>query len=220
MSTRVSVDRQSRSITTSGLAAKGQPDFRLAVDSDELLVYAEEFSHRLINYVLRSEKRILSGQTVTHGYWTVQFLAGTDGLLEAWEFTSESQCQQVRPGIEFTLKCWQGQHDLCTAVGAAFGPPHASHTVYVSEGVYEGVLPLEGVRYPAHPPDAGWFLTTDQYNGDFRSLKRVHLFHLTEARPELIPLVGLPAGYRFTLKDEDCDCDVWFDPEAAKRPRA
>lgn len=46
---------------------------------------------------------------------------------------------------------------------------------------------------------SGWWLTTDDHNGDTASLKTVHFSHIKEKRPELAVYMALPAGYRFTL---------------------
>ena len=59
---------------------------------------------------------------------------------------------------------------------------------------------------------AGWYVTTPRFNGDSKTLKVEHLYHLTAARPELARFVALPPGYRFDTTSGE---DVWFDAEVA-----
>jgi len=62
----------------------------------------------------------------------------------------------------------------------------------------------------------GWWLTTNRFDGDTKSLKTMHACHLTAARPDLAHLVALPYGFRFDLSHAE---DVWFDENvAAEKP--
>ena len=72
--------------------------------------------------------------------------------------------------------------------------------------------PTEGVRYPSPEHMSGWWLTTDLYDGDVRSLRVEHLYHVTAARPDLLPFLALPFGYRFALGGQQ---RIWFDDAAA-----
>ena len=75
----------------------------------------------------------------------------------------------------------------------------ASQMVVISKGIYEGVVPVEGVRYASPKHMSGWWLTTDEYDGDINSLNTVHFKHVVEHRPELAIYMALPVGYRFLL---------------------
>ncbi|MBF7074579.1 hypothetical protein ISG33_14330 [Glaciecola sp. MH2013] len=43
--------------------------------------------------------------------------------------------------------------------------------VVISDGIYENNGPVEGVRYPSPEHMSGWWLTTELYNGDIKTLK-------------------------------------------------
>lgn len=60
---------------------------------------------------------------------------------------------------------------------------------------------------------SGWWFTTDLYDGNIRSLKTTHMYHVSVARPDVAPYVSLHFGYRFDLDEQD---DVWFDEQAAR----
>jgi hypothetical protein len=71
---------------------------------------------------------------------------------------------------------------------------------------------VEGVRYPSPEHMSGWWITTDRYDGDIKSLTLHHLHHLVQWRPDIAPYLALPFGYRFALRDGE---HVWFDEVAA-----
>ena len=85
--------------------------------------------------------------------------------------------------------------------------------IVISKGIYEGVVPVEVVRYASPKHMSGWWLTTDDYNGDTNSLVTVHYKHILDKRPELAIYMALPVGYRFLLGGESEH--VWFDEDVA-----
>ena len=103
----------------------------------------------------------------------------------------------------------QTQKACCSHYKTDFSPVKSEQMVVISDGVYEGIVPIEGVRYPSPSHMSGWWLTTDEFDGDVNSLKTVHYSHVVERRPEVAIYMALPFGYRFQLGGEK-DC-VWFD---------
>jgi len=55
---------------------------------------------------------------------------------------------------------------------------------------------------------SGWWITTDLYNGDIKTLRREHTYHVTAARPDLAKYLALPEGFRFNLSVAE---EVWLD---------
>lgn len=107
----------------------------------------------------------------------------------------------------------QTQRKCCEHYSAQFTPVNLDQLVVISEGVYEGDKPIEGVRYPSPEHMSGWWLTTDKYDGNTNSLKTVHYTHIIEERPEVAIYLALPSGYRFQLGGDDER--VWFDEDVA-----
>ena len=105
------------------------------------------------------------------------------------------------------------QKECCNQYGAQFQAVEQTQLVTISKGIYEGVTPVEGVRYPSPEHMSGWWLTTDEYDGNIESLITVHYQHIIENRPELAQYMALPFGYRFNLGGESEH--VWFDQEVA-----
>lgn len=106
-------------------------------------------------------------------------------------------------------------HRLISAPQELSGPgnehlPKPDQLVVISDGVYEGDV-VEGVRYPSPVHMSGWWLTTDRYDGDVKSLRTVHFYHIAEFRPDLSDFLKLPCGYRFFSGNGD----TWFDQQVA-----
>ncbi len=105
------------------------------------------------------------------------------------------------------------QIKCCSHYDANYTPVKPDQLVVISDGICEGVNPVEGVRYPSPEHMSGWWLTTDDYNGDVDSLQKVHFHHIEEKRPDLALYMSLPFGYRFFLGGNDDS--VWYDEAVA-----
>ncbi|NOH26381.1 immunity protein Imm33 domain-containing protein [Vibrio europaeus] len=105
------------------------------------------------------------------------------------------------------------QKDCCKHYQTTYSPIEPAQLVTISKGIYEGVTPVEGVRYPSPSHMSGWWLTTDEYDGNISSMVTVHFEHIMEKRPELAIYMALPFGYRFYLGSESEH--VWFDEDVA-----
>jgi len=196
-------------IRTVGLPSIGQAELRAEVRDPDLLGEAEEFLNYVSHYVTTSGKRIGPGETIAYGYWLVKFQAAGQNLLETWEYKPDAS--DFVQGANLTLRYWRDQHIVCKLHDAEFKPPRPDKLTVISAGVLEGA-PAEGVRYPSPDHMSGWWITTDQYNGDIKTLKHQHTYHVTAARPELAKYLALPDGFRFNLSGTE---DVWLDDKVA-----
>lgn len=110
-------------------------------------------------------------------------------------------------------KIQQEQMRCCEHYKANFLGATDNQLVVVSSGVLSPSKEVEGVRYPSPSHMSGWWLTTDEYDGDVNSLQTLHFQHIREKRPDLAIYMGLPFGYRFLLGG--VDEHVWYDEVAA-----
>jgi hypothetical protein len=127
--------------------------------------------------------------------------------LDIWEYDSTGST--FVDGAQLALTFWRDQHRVCGHVGASFTPPKADQLVAVARSVFEG-HPVKGVRYPSPEHMSGWWLVTDQGDGNAGSLLKEHLYHLTSRRPDLARYLALPFGFRFDLSNGE---NFWFDAE-------
>jgi len=75
------------------------------------------------------------------------------------------------------------------------------------EGLPEGTNETvpQPFRYDAPAHMSGWYLTTEDYNGDIETMKVEHLYHVTASRPETARYIALPPGSWFTLWEDGDD---------------
>lgn len=145
------------------------------------------------------------------GYWVLQFRRSPVGL-EVWEF--DQDCRDFVPGATRALTYHRQQQQTCARFGAAFSPSAALQLAAVSDGVHEGD-PVAGVRYPPKDDDdSGWCLSTNRFDGTLDTVRREHLFHVTNDRLDVVPYLALPPGYRFVYSE--VGIEVEFDARAAR----
>ena len=102
------------------------------------------------------------------------------------------------------------QHAVCDRFGATCAPCDPSEKVGISNTALQGELPLNGLRHPPDGGTCGWYIwggTELRDTPDF--FKPIHVRHLAELRPEVLPYLSLPPGWRFLIAPDYED--VWFD---------
>jgi hypothetical protein len=70
--------------------------------------------------------------------------------------------------------------------------------------------PLNGLRHPPEKETCGWYLWRGEQlpqTDDF--FLPLHVAHLADWAPDVLPLLALPPGWRFLLAPEHED--VWYD---------
>ena len=200
------------SFRTEGLRSLGQRELVVLVHDVELKPNVEDFVFFVCNYI-RQGNRIDHGETMAYGYWLTKFQERDRDTLETWEYNA--QATDFVQGASLTLRYWRDQHVICEKHNAVFQPPRPDRLTLVSKGVLEG-LPVQGVRYPSPEHMSGWWITTDQYDGNIKSLKHEHTYHITAARPDLAKYLALSEGFRFDLSVTE---DIWLDEKVASSER-
>lgn len=71
------------------------------------------------------------------------------------------------------------------------------------------VLPINGLRHPRDGGTCGWYLWRGEFSSDPDSWSPLHVCHLIDQLPEVLPYLGLPPGWRFLLASGYED--TWFD---------
>jgi hypothetical protein len=205
------LDREALLVTTKGAEEYGLYNLRVAAPSETLFPLVQAVLKYIFDYQINCKAKILPDQTMNLDYWLIKFIE-TDGFLDLWEY-NETGTEFV-PGIELTLRYWISQTEMCRRVQANYNPPIAGKYVVVTDGVFEGKVPVIGMRYPAPDHMTGWWFCTGEKRVDEFSLnewKVYHAYHLTSARPELAAFLALPAGYRIHVMDRD-QYHIEFDP--------
>jgi hypothetical protein len=211
---RVRYKQDDLRVSTDGLLRQGQAELTIAVSSPDLMPDADFFLRFVVNYLNEAGARITAGQTLVYGYWLVKFQPFPNGSLDVWEYNA--QATEFVPRGDLALNYWRRQRGICESAQADFMPPSPENLTSVSAGVMEG-RPVEGVRYHSGEPMSGWIIVTDEYDGNIKSLRNEHTYHITAARPDLAKFLALPCGFRFSQPNGE---SVWWDKEVANQPPA
>ncbi|KPH15248.1 hypothetical protein AMQ68_00650 [Chryseobacterium sp. ERMR1:04] len=93
---------------------------------------------------------------------------------------------------------------MCAEYGLIPLFPNFSQMIVISKGVYEG-KDIEAIRYDSPEHMSGWWLITDDYDDDIKSLMTVHFYHVAFKRPDILKYLALPFGYRFLMENNEIE---------------
>jgi len=209
----IAIETENGIASTKGLQGLGYSEFEVPIAGNRFKSEVIDLLEYLANYVLENQVHIKSGETIPYGYWLLKLKDKGSGVLEVWEYNDEAT--EFIVGANLTLKYFSEQSGICKKYKSIFSPPRPDKKVAISDGVLEGDA-VEGVRYHAPNHMSGWYITTDKYNGDFKTLEVINAYQLTSVRPDLAAFLALTQGFRF-CKDK-YSSSAWFDKEAYAQP--
>jgi hypothetical protein len=116
-----------------------------------------------------------------------------------------------RPPDHLTPQIDQAQRVVCSRFGVLPDPADPSSKVGIALQT-RGQEPLNGSRKSPEGGTCGWYLWWgDTLNEDPDFFKPLHVAHLEEYCPIIVPYLALPPGWRVQLAPGHED--VWFDEE-------
>lgn len=110
-------------------------------------------------------------------------------------------------------------HDLVSReparIAAIYGSqlvmPAPTDKVGAADNVRKGIWPVNGLRHQPEGGTCGWYLWAgEELSPDPDFFVPVHVAHLSEWCPAVLPYLGLAPGWRFLIAPGYED--VWFDP--------
>jgi hypothetical protein len=102
------------------------------------------------------------------------------------------------------------QLEVCRRYGVVPVPAPGDMKVGILENVRDGLRPLNGLRHPPTGDTTGWFIWAGEELSDAPDFFRpLHVDHLVDWCPEVIPYLELPPGWRFLLAPGVVD--IWLD---------
>lgn len=108
------------------------------------------------------------------------------------------------------------QQETCRKHNARCVPSPAHLKVGIAENVKERLYPVNGLRIPPEGDTTGWYIWAGQGepSTDPNFFKPLHVAHVKDWCPDVIPYLGLPPGWRFLIAPGYED--VWFDEKLLK----
>jgi len=103
------------------------------------------------------------------------------------------------------------QHELCRRFGVEPVAASPDLKAGVARNVFGSLCPINGLRHPPEGDTTGWFIWAgEQLSDDPGFFEPVHVGHLAELCPKVVPYLALPPGWRFLIAPGNED--VWEDP--------
>lgn len=102
----------------------------------------------------------------------------------------------------------QKQQAICTKFHSQFSPLADDAMVAVAIQTL-GQMPINGLRYPLQQRDnVGWFIYCGEYSDDDDFFKPMHISHLYQLLPQVLPYLALAENFAFVIDDTDYE-DVY-----------
>lgn len=102
------------------------------------------------------------------------------------------------------------QREVCRRHGAGFVESPHHFKVGIARNVRDGLMPIHGLRHPVEGDTAGWYIWAgEELSSAPDFFVPLHVEHLAEWCPAVLPYLGLPPGWRFLLAGGHED--VWED---------
>jgi len=193
----ISIRSDDKNLFTEGLLFIIGKELRLQMGSQKNEDYLGVIKY-LISYCVDSNPVITDNQNIGYYSWLLQFRLDEDNFYDLYEANSDGS--DFNKGCDTAISVVRQQSEICWQQHLIPLFPNFNQSVVISDGVYEG-KDIEGIRYDSPQDESGWYLITDDYNDDIKSLKMVHFYHIAFARPDILKYLAIPFGYRFIMKE-------------------
>lgn len=106
------------------------------------------------------------------------------------------------------------QVEICSRFGAPYVCCDFDLKVGVSMNVRSGMMPLNGLRVEPDGKTCGWYIWAgEEWSNEEGFFVPLHVQHLGEWAPIILPYLGLAPGWRFLVTTNYED--VWRDDKLA-----
>ncbi|WP_296151668.1 hypothetical protein [uncultured Flavobacterium sp.] len=103
------------------------------------------------------------------------------------------------------------QKEICKKFGREFESAPFELKVGIALNVRNGIEPINALRHIPEGDTSGWYIWAGEYRDDSDFFKPLHISHLEEWCPLIIPYLGLSAGSRVLIAENGNYIDVWED---------
>ncbi|WP_431612372.1 immunity protein Imm33 domain-containing protein [Chryseobacterium sp. 'Rf worker isolate 10'] len=188
-------------VETKGLNSYISKEIRVIIGNNQPENYIEVIKYiidYIIDYIVDSKPIISENQNIGYYSWLLQFRLDEENYYEVYEANSDGS--DFNKGCDTAISVVREQSEICWQQNLIPLFPNFNQSVVISDGVYEG-KDIEGIRYDSPHDESGWYLITDDYDDNIKSLKMVHFYHVAFARPDILKYLAIPFGYRFIMKE-------------------
>lgn len=182
-------------VETKGLTSYLDKEIRVAMGDNNQEDYINVIKY-IVDYITENKPTIFENQNIGYYSWLLQFRVDDQNYYDLYEVNNDGS--DFNRGCDMAISVVRKQSELCSHYGLPVQFPNFNQSVVISDGVYEG-KDIEGIRYDSPQNESGWYLITDDYNDDIKSLKVVHFYHVAFTRPDILKYLAIPFGHRFRM---------------------
>ncbi|WP_185247218.1 hypothetical protein [Chryseobacterium bernardetii] len=182
-------------------------EIRVTIGNNQPESYIEVIKY-IVDYIVDSKPIISENQNIGYYSWLLQFRLDEENYYDLYEANSDGS--DFNKGCDTAISVVRKQSEICLQQNLIPLFPNFNQSVVISDGVYEG-KDIEGIRYDSPHDESGWYLITDDYDDNIKSLKMVHFYHVAFARPDILKYLAIPFGYRFIMKEGNIE--IYKDDE-------
>ncbi|WP_147473944.1 immunity protein Imm33 domain-containing protein [Chryseobacterium nematophagum] len=183
---------------TKGLTPFINKEIRLHIGDSDKDDYQNALKY-IIDYIINDKPSISNDQTIAYYSWLLQFRSIDQKYFDLYEVISNGE--GFIKGCDIAISIIRSQSEICAKHNLIPIFPTFSQNIVISKGVYEG-MDIEAIRYESPTHMCGWWLITDDYDDDPKSLMNVHYYDVAFTRPDILKYLALPFGYRFFMKND------------------
>jgi hypothetical protein len=104
----------------------------------------------------------------------------------------------------------KAQLEVCKKYRLPWTESPSKLKVGIADNVKTGLMPINGLRHPPQGDTTGWYIWAGEEPSSAPNFfKPLHVEHLAEWCPAVLPYLGLPPGSRFLIAPNHED--VWED---------
>ncbi|MDR6923734.1 hypothetical protein [Chryseobacterium sp. 2987] len=187
-------------IETKELVSYISKEIRVAIGNNQSEDYIEVIKY-IVDYIVDSKPVVSENQNIGYYSWLLQFRLGENECYDLYEANLDGS--GFNKGCDVAIEVVRQQCEMCGQLNLIPRFPTFNQLIVISDGVYEG-KDIEGIRYGDLPQNqCGWYLITDDYNDDIKTLKLVHFYHVAFSRPDILKYLAIPFGYRFLMQEDN-----------------
>ncbi|RZL07329.1 MAG: hypothetical protein EOO89_23245 [Pedobacter sp.] len=103
------------------------------------------------------------------------------------------------------------QREICSKYGFPYEESLMEMKVGISLNTKDNIEPIHALRHPPEADTSGWYIWCGDYSSDTDFFKPLHVHHLKDWCPLILPFLGLPKGCRVLIAENGNYVDIWED---------
>lgn len=204
--------RNQHSVMIKGFSDPAQRDIAIPFLAPALCDTAINLAECLASHLEENHAVVVSGEKISWATSVLRFDLDSDVLVARGLNVRTDKFDVAADSVLFN---WKGQREICSSVRSQFVSTELLNFLVASPDVESGEEEVaEAVRYPFLLPNSGWWLFGPSYDSDIRTMRKVHVGHVVQRFPQIVPYLALAPGFCFSVGEKP---RIWFEKDVAQQ---